>query len=186
LSAMKPGTIIRKFPAKDGRRVVLRTPAGNDLDDLLSLINSLVDEQADILVDEKVARKDEIHWLSNALARLEKDETIYVVAEVDGKVVGNSELGRRTSGRDKHVGAIGIAIRDGFREIGIGTEMVKTLVDQAKSMGLKILTLSVFANNERAHHVYRRAGFVDTGRIPKKFFKEGKYIDEIMMAQVLE
>jgi len=183
---MKPGTIIRTFPAKDGQRVILRTPTWNDLDDLLSLINSLVKEQADILVDERVSREDEIGWLSNALARLEKDETIYVIAEVDGKVVGNSELGRKTSGRDRHVGAIGIAIRDGFREIGIGTEMIRILIDQAKSMGLKVLTLSVFANNERAHHTYHKFGFVDTGRIPKKFFKEGKYKDEILMAKVLK
>jgi RimJ/RimL family protein N-acetyltransferase len=183
---MKPGTILRTFAARDGRRVVLRTPTLNDLDDLLSVINSLVEEQANILVDEKVTREDELDWLSTALARLEKDETIYVVAEVDGRVVGNSELGRKTKGRDKHVGTIGIAIRDGFREIGIGTEMIKTLIDQAKNMGVKALTLSVFASNERAHHVYRKLGFVDTGRIPKKFFKEGEYIDEILLVRVLE
>jgi len=183
---MKPGTIIRTFTAQDGRRVVLRTPTWNDLDDLLSVINSLVEEQANILVDEKVTREGEVDWLSNALARLEKDETLYVVAEVDGRVVGNSELGRKTSSRERHVGTIGIAIRDGFREMGIGTEMIKTLIDQAKSMGFKVLTLSVFANNERAHHVYHKVGFVDTGRIPKKFFKEGKYIDEIQLARVLE
>ena len=164
----------------------MRTPTWNDLDDLLFLINSLVEEQANILVDEKVSREDEVDWLSNALARLEKDETIYVIAEVDGRVVGNSELGRKTSGRERHVGTIGIAIRDGFREIGIGTEMIKTQIDHAKSMGLKVLTLSVFANNERAHHVYHKVDFVDTGRIPKKFFKEGKYIDEILMAKVLK
>lgn len=164
----------------------MRTPTWNDLDDLLFLINSLVEEQANILVDEKVSREDEVDWLSNALARLEKDETIYVIAEVDGRVVGNSELGRKTSGRERHVGTIGIAIRDGFREIGIGTEMIKTQIDHAKSMGLKVLTLSVFANNERAHYVYHKVDFVDTGRIPKKFFKEGKYIDEMLMARVLE
>ena len=183
---MKPGAILRTFAARDGRRVVLRTPTLNDLDDLLSVINSLVEEQANIIVDEKVTREDELDWLSTALARLEKDETIYVIAEVDGRVVGNSELSRKTTGRDRHVGTIGIAIRDGFREIGIGTEMIKTLIDQAKSRGLKVLTLSTFANNERAHHVYQKLGFADTGRIPKKFFNEGKYIDEILMAEVLE
>jgi hypothetical protein len=32
--------------SKDGRNVVLRTPRWRDLDDLLELINSLVDEKA--------------------------------------------------------------------------------------------------------------------------------------------
>ena len=63
---------------------------------------------------------------------------------------------------------------------------MKTLIEQAHAMSLKLLTLSVYATNRHAHHVYQSAGFVDTGRIPKKFFKDGKFIDEIVMAKVLE
>jgi len=183
---MKPGTVIQKFTATDGREVVLRTPTWNDLDDLLDFINSLVEERAGILMDEKVSREDESDWLSKALARLEKDETFYLVAEVNGKVVGNSEVSRKAKGYDRHAGTIGIAIRDGFRGLGIGTEMIKTLIERARAMDLKVLMLSAFATNERARHVYQEAGFAETGRIPKKFFKEGKYIDEILMVKVLE
>jgi len=49
---MKPGRIIRTFSARDGRNVVLRTPRWEDLDDLLELINSLVEERANIIMDE--------------------------------------------------------------------------------------------------------------------------------------
>jgi len=182
---MKAGKVVRSFIAKDGRQVVLRAPRWEDLDDLLELVNSLVDEKADIAKTEKVSREEEIDFLSKALSRLEKDETFYMLAEIGGKVVAVSEIGRR-SGYEKHVGVIGIAIRSGFRDLGIGTEMIKTLVEQAKEMGLKVLTLSAFASNKRAVHVYERVGFVQTGRIPKKFSKEGKYIDEIVMTRVLE
>ena len=60
------------------------------------------------------------------------------------------------------------------------------MIEQARAVGLKLLTLSVYATNERARHVYQKLGFVETGRIPKKFFKDGKYVDEITMAKVLE
>lgn len=183
---MKAGRIIRTFSAKDGREVVLRTPTWNDLDDLMAMINSLVEEGADILIDEKVSRDEEIDWLSKALARLERDEVFYLVAQVSGKAIGNSEIGRKTSGHDKHVGTLGIVISNGCRNLGIGTEMIKTLIEQAHAMNLKLLTLSVYATNERARHVYQKLGFVETGRIPKKFFKEGKYLDEITMAKALE
>jgi RimJ/RimL family protein N-acetyltransferase len=63
---------------------------------------------------------------------------------------------------------------------------MKSLIEQARAVGLKLLTLSVYATNERAKHVYQKLGFVETGRIPKKFFKEGKYVDEITMAEALE
>ena len=183
---MKPGRIIRTFAAKDGRQVVLRTPSWNDLDDLLELINSLVEERADIIVDQKLTREEETDWLSERLARLEKDEDLYLVAEVNGRVIGSSELAGKTSGHDRHLGRIGIILKEGFRDLGIGTEMMKTLVEQARARGLKIVTLGAYATNERAHHVYRKIGFKEVGRIPMKFFREGRYIDEIVMAKVLE
>jgi ribosomal protein S18 acetylase RimI-like enzyme len=182
---MKAGKTIRNFTAKDSQKVVLRTPKWEDLDDLLELINSLVDEKAEIIATEKVSREEEIDWLSKALSRLERNETFYLVAEVGGKVVAISEIDKR-SGHQKHVGMMGIAVKSGFRDLGIGTEMMKTLVNQAQKAGLKVLTLSAFASNKRAIHIYEKVGFVQTGRVPKKFFKEGKYIDEIIMTRLLE
>jgi RimJ/RimL family protein N-acetyltransferase len=182
---MKSGRIVRSFSAKDGRRVILRTPRWEDLDDLLGLINSLVDEKADIFRAEKTSREEEINWLSGLLARLEKDEVFFLVAEVDGKVVASSHLNRR-SGYEKHVGVLGIVIKNGFREIGIGTEIMKTLIEEADKMGLEVLTLSVFASNKRAIHVYEKVDFSETGRIPRKHFRDGEYIDEVIMTKLLE
>lgn len=59
--------------------------------------------------------------------------------------------------------------------------MMKTLIEQVRTMGLKVSTLSAFANNKRAIHVYEKVGFVRTGRILKKFFNdEDKSYNEIM------
>ncbi|HVP17288.1 MAG TPA: GNAT family protein [candidate division Zixibacteria bacterium] len=177
--------MVRRFPAKDGRQVILRTLRWEDLNDCIELINSLVTEGANIAKNEKVTREGEIEWLAGALGRMERGEKIYVVAEVDGKVIGNSEIGRRLGGYDRHVGSIGIAIKKGFRDIGIGTEMMNALIKQGREMGLKVLTLTAFANNKRAIHVYEKLGFQQTGQIPKKFFKRSKYIDELIMTLIL-
>jgi len=182
---MKAGKTIRNFAARDGQKVVLRTPKWEDLDDLLELVNSLVDEKAEIARTEKYSREEEIDWLSKALSRLEKGETFYLVGEVGGKIIAVSEISKR--GRyEKHVGVIGIAIKNGFRDLGIGTEVMKTLIEQAQKMDLKVLTLSTFATNKPAIHVYEKVGFVQTGTIPKKHFKEGKYVDEIIMTKMLK
>jgi len=182
---MKTGKIVKSFKAKDGREVVLRTPKWEDLDDLLELINSLVEEDAEIIINEKVSREEEIEWLSGTLASLEKDEVFFLVAEVDGKVVASSSI-RPLRGFDKHVGILGVVLKSGVRDVGIGTEMMKALVEQAYEMGLKVLTLTVFATNKRAIHVYKKVGFAQTGTIPKKHFKDGRYIDEVIMTKVLE
>lgn len=182
---MKTGKIIRSFTSKDGQKVILRTPKWEDLDDLLELINSLVDEKADIFRAEKVSRLEEIDWLSRTLAGLEKDEFFFLVAEVEGKVVASSDL-HPQKGYDKHVGVIGIVIKKGVRDVGIGTEIMKTLVEQAKKTGLKVLTLSAFATNKRAIHVYEKIGFAQTGRVPKKHFRDSQFIDEVIMTMLLE
>lgn len=182
---MQAGKVVRRFSAKDGRQVILRTLRWEDLDDCIELINSLVAEGANIAKNEKVTREGEIEWLAGALSRMERGEKVYVVAEVDGKAIGNSEIGRRLGGYDRHVGSIGIAIKKGFRDIGIGTEMMNALIKQGREMGLKVLTLTAFANNKRAIHVYEKLGFQETGQIPKKFFKRGKYIDELIMTLIL-
>jgi RimJ/RimL family protein N-acetyltransferase len=182
---MKAGKNVRTFCGKDGRKVVLRTLRWEDFDDLLELINSLVEEKVDIVRTEKVSRQEEIDWLAGALGRLEKDEIFYLTAEVGGKVVANSEI-RRETGHSGHVGTVGIAIGKGYRDIGIGTEIMKALIDQAGRWGLQVLTLNVFASNKRAFHVYEKVGFVETGRIPRKFLRDGEYIDEIIMTKLLE
>ncbi|MBX5328685.1 MAG: GNAT family N-acetyltransferase [Candidatus Bathyarchaeota archaeon] len=182
---MRSGEEIRRFKAKDGREVVLRTPKWEDLEDFLELINSLVEEGTDILRSEKVSREEEIDFLARVLSNLEKAKLFYLVAEIDGKVVAVSETNKR-DGYEKHVGVIGIAIKKCFRDVGIGTEMMKTLIEQAEKMELKVLTLSAFAINKRAIHVYEKVGFAKTGVIPKKRFKDGKYVDEIIMTRLLE
>lgn len=50
---MKPDKILLSFTAKDGRQVILRTPRWEDLDDLVELINSLVEEGVEIEFETK-------------------------------------------------------------------------------------------------------------------------------------
>jgi len=182
---MHGGKLIGRFRARDGRNVVLRTPRWEDLDDLLELINSLVEEGAEIYRDTKVSREEELDWLAKTLVSLEKDEVFFLAAEVDGKVVASSDV-HRLRGYESHVGVLGIVTKNGYRDFGIGTEMMKRLVEQSQKMGLKVLTLTAFASNSRAIHVYEKFGFAETGRVPKKHFKDGHYIDQVIMTKVME
>ena len=181
---MRSGTIIRVFRAKDGREVTLRAPKWDDLDDMLEFINSLVDEGADIMMDTKQTMEQEVDWLARLLTRLEKDEITVVVAEVDGRFVGQTEVTPQSM-RSKHVGVLGIALKEGYREIGIGTELMKEAETQSRRLGLEILNLEVFATNDRAKHVYEKLGYREVGAWPKVIKKDGAYIDGILMSKEL-
>ena len=174
----------RTFRAKDGRSVVLRSVRWEDLDDLIEFIDSLADEGVDILRTERVTRDEEAEWLGRRLARVDKGELIDAVAEVDGKIVANSEVQKRT-GMMSHIGDLGIGIKSGYRGIGIGTEIMKTLIDESKHVGLRVLVLDHFTTNKPARALYEKMGFKETGRIPKGICKKGKYIDLIRMVREL-
>lgn len=182
---MQLGRVFRKFCARNGQEVILRTPVFADLNDMLELINSLVEERAEISRAEKVTRDEEAVWLPKMLSSLEKDELFFLVAEVGGRVVASSDI-HVLGGYEKHVGVLGIIVKNGFRDLGVGTEMMKTMMEQARALGLKVLTLQAFATNKRAIHVYENVGFVETGMVPRKHFKENQYIDEVIMTKLIQ
>jgi hypothetical protein len=60
---MREGTIFRNFKAEDGTEVTLRAPRWRDLDDYLHFINSLVEEKAIIMRNEKQTRESETDYM---------------------------------------------------------------------------------------------------------------------------
>jgi len=177
---MRAGTILRRFEARDGREVILRAPRWDDLDNMLEFINSLIEEGADITMDTKTTRENEVEWLSRLLTKVENDKVAVVVAEVDGRFVGQTEVTPK-GGRMRHVGVLGIAIRDGYRDMGVGTELMREVEPLAKKLEIEIMTLEVFASNERARHVYEKAGYKEMGRLPRGARREDGYTDTISM-----
>ncbi|MFQ6125371.1 MAG: hypothetical protein ACE5R6_12320 [Candidatus Heimdallarchaeota archaeon] len=63
----------------------------------------------------KKTRDEEVDWLSRAIAQLEKDEALYIVAEVDGRVVASSGITKRRFRCENQVGDLGILIKSGYR-----------------------------------------------------------------------
>jgi len=131
---MKSGQIIQTFILKDERKAVIKTPRWEDLDDLIDFINSLVREKAPILRAKEISRIEEAEWLTGQLVRREKGELIHFVAEVDGKVVASAEIGKRR-GHQKHVGVLGIAVKSGYRRLGIAKNSWKHFYKRQRNKG---------------------------------------------------
>jgi len=52
----------------------------------------------------------------------------------------------------------------GARGRGLGRELLNFALARAAELGIRTLHLEVEADNERANHLYRAAGFAETGR----------------------
>jgi RimJ/RimL family protein N-acetyltransferase len=163
-----------------------------DLDGLLLFINGLVKEKRgsskSLLYagfDELVTPEEEAEWLAKTLVSIEKGETISVVAEINGKIIANGEVARGRYKDTQHHGHLGLTMIREYRGQGIGHKMIEILVGESRSVGIRTLDAEFLAENEAARHAYEKAGFKQTGIIPRKVFRGGKYRDGLIMARDL-
>lgn len=117
---------------------------------------------------------------------LSSARAILLVAEVDGKVVGELSLKAISSRRAvQHVATLGMSVKDGFRRQGVGRALLTAAIEWAPSAGIKRIELYVYARNTPAIALYEKHGFVTEGR-RKNFIREGDtYLDDFVMARIL-
>ena len=117
----------------------------------------------------------------------EKPENLYsLVACADGEVVGNLGLETQpTRWRRRHVGQIGMAVRDDWQGKGIGTALMEAALDLADNwLNLTRVELSVFTENAAAIALYEKFGFEVEGTHRRYAFRNGEYVDAYSMARV--
>ena len=123
------------------------------------------------------------------LSRLMDDpKSVMMVGIVDGEVAGNcfiSGLGEKR--KTRHRCSMGIALREAYWNLGIGTAMIGYLTELAKQVGYAQMDLEVVADNTRAQALYTKCGFVPTGRRSRALiFDDGTCHDEIIMVKYLD
>jgi RimJ/RimL family protein N-acetyltransferase len=189
---LKSGHFYERFTLASGKIVTLRVLRWEDLDGLLSFINSLVKEkQGDSRsglyagFDRKVTREEEAEWLAQSLVEIEGGEVIDTIAEIGGKVIANGEVTRGKYKDTRHHGHMGLTMVNEYRGQGIGRRIIETLVRESRRAGLWTLDVEFLAENETARRAYEKAGFKQAGIIPHKVFRSGKYFDGLIMSREL-
>ena len=189
---MKAGRVFKKFTLRDGRRVVLREADSRDVDKLLAYINSLVrekkqDESSQLFTgfESPLTRRQEAEWLKEQSRKIGEGDKISVLAEVDGEVAGNGDITRGSYSETRHHGHLGLTVREAYRELGIGGEMVRVLLTEARTQGLRTVDVEFLATNKATIHVYTKARFKRVGGIPRKVYRNGRYLDSLIMARRL-
>ncbi|WP_051045939.1 ribosomal protein S18-alanine N-acetyltransferase [Nocardiopsis alkaliphila] len=102
----------------------------------------------------------------------------YVVAETDGRLVGDAGL--RFVPPEGDVQTMAVA-EDAWGR-GIGRALLTELLDQAAARGVTETFLEVRSDNPRAQDLYRRFGFIELG-VRRGYYKGA---DAIVMRRVAE
>jgi RimJ/RimL family protein N-acetyltransferase len=116
----------------------------------------------------------------------EAKNAMYIVAEENNQIVGLLQCSCKNKIKTKHTISLGISVDQEYRKRGIGRKMMEYLLDRAKNnKEIKRIELLVFETNENAIELYTKMGFEIEGRKRKAVYKDGQYIDELVMGLLL-
>jgi putative acetyltransferase len=118
-------------------------------------------------------------WLENL-----NDDAMNLVAVLNGEIIGQAGI-ERQRGRRAHAAIVGLGVHDDHQGRGIGTALLRELVDAADNWyGIKRLELTVFADNFPAIHLYEKFGFEHEGVQRAFAFRSGAFADILNMARL--
>jgi len=121
---------------------------------------------------------------SDVESRLEAPGLHVLVAELDGTLVGQAFLVQQR-GRRGHAAEIGLYVHDDFVGRGVGTELLRALIDVADNwLGLRRIELTVNTDNDAAIRLYDRFGFEREGIKRADILRAGKLVDCYLMARL--
>ena len=170
---------------KDGRVVDLREVKVTDASLLLEYFDRVNLETKNLLREPgeyTFTVNDERKFIRRVLKS--SNEFMGVVI-YDEELVGSFGFRSNHLRRITHRGSLGMSVRKDFNNLGIGSLMMKHVVEQAKEMNKLKLELEVRADNLSAVHLYEKFGFNLEGTVKKGFFVDDKYVDLLIMGKWL-
>jgi len=178
-----PHMVSYQFRARDGTKVIFREPKAGDARQLMEFINRFADEpMSGIIVNKKTTLREERRWLAGRLKGIKDRETVMLVVESGGRIVGNCDVDRYRY-KKSHRALFGIALSEEIRGRGVGEAVMRKVIDLARHRfkGLEFIDLSAMNYNERALNLYKKVGFVEVARIPDAMKEGDLYVDEALM-----
>ena len=167
---------------RDGRRASVRPVTEEDAQQLQDNINAIGAEVVYILT-ESVGEdlEHEREWVRH----FDGVSSVLFVSEVDGKLVGQADVHAGRPPKESHVGTLGIAIRDGYRDVGLGKALMERCLEWMRDRQFRKACLEVFATNERAVALYKKLGFEVEGVRRRQSLVRGEFVDNLLMAKWL-
>jgi RimJ/RimL family protein N-acetyltransferase len=111
--------------------------------------------------------------------------SIYLLAEIAGKIVGTLNCHGSNRQAIRHSVRLGMSVDQAWRGKGVGGQLMARAIEWAKGTGIvSRIELDVFERNEAAIHLYRKYGFVIEGQLRRAIYRDGKYLDALIMALV--
>lgn len=163
-------------------KVVIRRANKEDASNMVEYLKEIGGE-SDFLTFGKNELNVSVSDEGNFIDTLNKSKnSLPLVAEVNGKIVGNLNFSAGRNSKVRHVGEFGVSVLKDYWGNKIGNKLIEYLIKWSKDTGIiRKINLMVREDNTRAIRLYKKIGFVEEGILKREFLSEGKFYSGISM-----
>lgn len=172
---------MKEIIVKD-KKILIRKANRSDANALIDYLNVIGGESVFLTFGigefEKSVEEEE-EFIDNAM---NKDNSLFIIAEDDRKVVGCLNFSGGSRQRTAHIGEFGVSVLKEYWGYGVGNELIQYLINWSKATGIiRKINLRVRADNTRGICLYKKLGFTEEGVISRDFLMNGEFYDSLLM-----
>ncbi|MEH7302771.1 GNAT family N-acetyltransferase [Neobacillus drentensis] len=177
----------RDFNVK-GLDYVIRSAVESDARDLSGLRVAIDGETENMDREKGEAFIDQAGFEKIIETDTNHPRRLFLVAEVDGRIVGYSRCEGHDLKRFLHKVEFGLGVLKDFWGYGIGKNLMKETISWADANGIKKIVLAgVVETNKKAIELYKRLGFEIEGLMKNdRILSDGKYYNTYTMGRFKE
>lgn len=160
----------------------IRLAERTDVPAMREIFNEVLRNSNSIYREEEVTLEERYAWFDE---KLEHGFPIFGAYEGD-HLIGYAGYGtwRAAQGYRKSV-ELTIYVDQKFRGAGIGSALMKTIIDHAKTDGYHVMIGAIDAANQQSIEFHKRFGFVEVARMPEVALKNDQWLTLVFMQKLL-
>ena len=166
---------------KDGVYILLRPMVSEDEPHLMEFYSAVSED--DLRYFRHYVRDPEV--IQAWCKELDYSKVLPVLAFSRDRVVGSASL-HFFEGPKRHIGEIRLFMAKDFRGRGLGTKMIRALIEIGRKEGLCILQVEVIADQTKVVKAFESLGFKSEATLDEYFlFPDGDSHDVVFMTMAL-
>ncbi|NPA15456.1 MAG: GNAT family N-acetyltransferase [Deferribacteres bacterium] len=160
--------VLEEYPKtvklKNGEEITVRPLEPSDFEALVRFFKDGVEEEETALLKDNIKDPTVIkRWCEN----IDYKRVFPLIAEKDGKIIADGTLHMRDFGWAQFIGKIRFVVSKDYRGKGVGTILIRELIQAGEKLNLDKLWAEVVDVQEKAERALRKSGFEPAGTLPQ-------------------
>lgn len=163
---------------RNGKTILLRKAVPEDAEKIVDYLKKVCVETDNLsfgLADMPITLESEIEYLK---AIQSSTVSVHFVVLCDDEVIATANISGKSRPRMAHVASLGISVLRDYWHCGVGSLLMKAMIDWAKAGGvIRKINLTVRSDNQTAIALYHKFGFRYVGTLHDEMRVDGRSVD---------